>query len=131
MSDFWKAAAIVLLTVILGSSIGKNEKELAVLLNLAACCVIGIIAIKNLSPVIDYLWQLNAEECDSSGFTGILMRISGAAIGTELVGMIASDAGNSSLTKVMRLLGTSVILSISLPMFESLFKLVQEIFRIL
>ena len=131
MPDFWKAAAIVLLTVILGGSIGRNEKELAILLNLAACCSVAMIAIKNLAPVMDYLWMINGAMDNPGSFTEILLKVAGIAVGSELVGMISSDAGSSSLAKVMRLLGVSATLSMSLPMFETLFTMIQDIFRVL
>ena len=38
MSLFWKAAAAVLLAVVLGLSLGK-QKDIGVLLTMAVCCI--------------------------------------------------------------------------------------------
>ena len=43
MSLFWKAAAAVLLAVVLGLSLGK-QKDIGVLLTMAVCCMVAMIA---------------------------------------------------------------------------------------
>ena len=40
MENYWKACAIMILTVVLGAARGKTEKDLSVVLTLAACCII-------------------------------------------------------------------------------------------
>ena len=47
MSLFWKAAAAVLLAVVLGLSLGK-QKDIGVLLTMAVCCMVAMIAISYL-----------------------------------------------------------------------------------
>ena len=51
MSLFWKAAAAVLLAVVLGLSLGK-QKDIGVLLTMAVCCMVTMIAISYLEPVL-------------------------------------------------------------------------------
>ena len=51
MSLFWKAAAAVLLAVVLGLSLGK-QKDIGVLLTMAVCCMVAMIAISYLEPVL-------------------------------------------------------------------------------
>lgn len=41
--------------------------------------------------------------------------------------MVCTDAGNASLGKAVQLLGTAVILWLSLPLFKALVELLQSI----
>lgn len=129
MDTFWKTAAIVILTIILGITLEKAQKDIAVALIITACCAVIMVALQYLSAVIHYLWELTAVLADSSQFMGTLLKITGVALMTEFTCFISSDAGNSSLGKAMQFLGTSVILYLSLPLFETLFSIIQEIMR--
>lgn len=131
MEAFWKAAAVIILTVILGVTIGKTEKSISLVMTVAACCIVVMVAMQYLSEVIAFLWKLG-NSCDSRNpFTGTLLKISGVALMTELSELISSDAGNNSLGKAMQFLGNAVILFLSLPLFEAFFSMIQEILRIL
>ena len=127
MEGFWKAAAILILTVVLGSAIGKTEKDLTVVLSLSACCIILMVALQYLSDVLAFLWELGNRVSDRNPFTGILMRIAGVSLVTEVSSLLSSDTGNSSLGKAMQILGNSVILFLSLPILEAFLTVIQEI----
>ena len=58
MIMFLKAAAIVIVTVILSAAVGKKEKDIAVVLIAVACCGIAGLAMQSLSDVIAFLWKL-------------------------------------------------------------------------
>ena len=131
MDPFWKATAIIILSIILSVTIGKTEKDMAVVLTITACCLVLFIAMQYLSEVIGFLRKLGDSFGYQSPFLEILLRISGVALVTEFTAVISADAGNSSLEKAMQILGTSVILFLSLPLFESFFVILQEIVRIL
>lgn len=127
MEGFWKAAAVMLLTVILGAAIGKNEKDLSAVLSVLGCCLIMNIAVRYLSDVVAFLWQLGRLSANQSGFLGPLLKISGIALVTEIIAMIGADTGNQGLGKAMQLLGNAVILSLSLPLFDAFLGIIQEI----
>ena len=131
MEAFWKAAAVLILTVILGVAIEKTEKDIAVVLSIAACCAVMTVAMHYLSDVVAFLWQLGNSTDYRNPFMGTLLKISGIALMTELTGLISSDAGNSSLEKAIQILGNAAILFLSLPLFESFFTIIQEIMEAL
>lgn len=127
MEGFWKAAAVIILTIILSVSLEKTEKDFCVIMSVTACCVVMVAATQYLSDVIAFLWELG-ENCGYQNvLLNILLKIIGVALTTELTGMISADAGNSSLGKAMHILGTAAILFLSLPLFESFFTTIQEI----
>ena len=127
MENYWKACAIMILAVVLGAALGKTEKDLSVLLSLAACCVILMVALEYLSDILVFLWELGNGIGDRNPFTGILLKIAGVALVTEVSSLFSADAGNSSLGKAMQILGNSVILFLSLPILEGFLGIIREI----
>lgn len=127
MEVFWKAIAVVILTVILGVAIGKTEKDIAVVLSVVACCIILATAVGYLSDVIVFLWRLGSSTDESGLLINTMLKISAVALTTELTGLISADAGNGSLAKAVEILGTAFIMFLSLPLFESFFSIVQDI----
>lgn len=127
MAEFWKAAAAVLLTVVLGLAIGKQEKDISALLSMAVCCMIGVIAISYLEPVLDLLRELESLGELQGGMLGILLKAVGITLVAEIAGMICTDAGNGSLAKTLQLLGSAVILYLSIPIFHAFLTLIREI----
>lgn len=127
MESYWKAVAIILLSVILGLTVGKNEKSLSMLLSLAACCIVIIVAMDYLGPVMDLLWELNSLGQLQHGILGILMKITGITVIAEVTGMICGDAGNESLKKTLNLLTCAVVLYLSVPIFRTWITLIQDI----
>lgn len=127
MDAFWKAGAVVILTVILSAAVGKTEKDISVVLSVTACCIVLAVAMQYLSDVVVFLWKLSSASGYDHSFSGILLKITGVALMTELSSLISTDAGNSSLGKAMQILGNAVILFLALPLLESFFSIVQEI----
>lgn len=127
MDTFWKASAVVLLTVVLGLAVGKREKDLSTVLSIAACCMVASAAVHYIEPVLDLLWELDAVGQLQDGMLGILMKAVGIALVGEVAGLICADAGNGSLGKTLQLLSSAVILYLSVPIFRAFFTLIQEI----
>ena len=127
MDTFWKASAVVLLTVGLGLAVGKREKDLSTVLSIAACCIVASVAVNYIEPVLDLLWELDAAGQLQDGMLGILMKAVGIALVGEVAGLICADAGNGSLGKTLQLLSSAVILYLSVPIFRAFFTLIQEI----
>jgi stage III sporulation protein AD len=130
MTIFWKAAGIVVLTVILSVTIGKQEKDISVVLTATACCGVACLGIYALSDSIAFLWEICSYSDGQSSFMGPILKIVGVAIVTEITAMISMDAGCGSLEKAMQFLGNATILSLAQPLFERFIELVQEILNI-
>lgn len=127
MDTYWKTIAGMLIAMILWVCLQKQEKDAALLLSLAAC-ILGIsVALKALSPVLDMLRQLETLGKLENGILSVLMKVAGIGLVTELAGMICADAGNSTLEKTIRFLGSITMLTLSVPVFQMLLKLIQEI----
>lgn len=127
MDNFWKAASLVLVTVILGLAIGKTEKDFSVLLTMTACCIVALFAVSYIKPVLDLLWELNSAGELENEFLGILLKAVGITLVAEIAGSICSDAGNSSLGNMLQLLGSATILYLSIPVFHAFLTLIQDV----
>lgn len=127
MELFWKSVAAVLIAVILGLHIGKQEKELGTLLTMAVCCMGTAAAMVFLEPVLELLRELESVVQLRDGMLGILLKCAGIALVAEIAGLICLDAGNGALGKMVQLLGSAGILYLSIPMVKTVLVLLQEI----
>lgn len=127
MDTFWKAAAAVLLAVVLVPTVAKTEKDISMLLTMAVCCLVAAAAFSYLEPVLDLLWELKTLGDLSGEMLGILMKAVGIGLVAEIAGMICADAGNGSLGKTLQILASAAILYLSIPLFQAFLTLVQEI----
>lgn len=127
MERYWLGAAAVLLTVILGLVLGKQGKEVGLLLTLAVCCMVGALAISYLTPVVDFVRHLQAVGQLDSDILEILLKVVGIGLVAEIAGLICSDAGNAALGKTLQMLSAAVILWLSIPLLQKLLELLQQI----
>lgn len=127
MAQYLQAAGAVLLAVVLTLTLGKQGKDMAVLLSMAVCCMVMVIAARYLEPVVDFLERLEALGNLNGEMIGCLFKVAGIGILTEIAAMICTDAGNGSLGKALQLLGAAVILWLSIPIFTALIELIQGI----
>ena len=127
MGTFFQAAAAVLIASVLGVTLSRQNKELSSLLTIGVCCMVMFAAISFLKPVLDLLHQLESVGNLNSDLVRILLKVVGIGLVTEIAGMICTDAGNVSMGKALQMLSSAVILWISIPAFEALLDLIQQI----
>ena len=127
MTQFWQGAALVLLTVILALALGKQGKETALLITLAACCAVCCFAISYLKPVMEFIEKLRIVGDLDSESLKIMLKTVGIGLTGQIAGMVCADSGNSALAKALQILSAAVILWLSLPLMTRLLELVEEI----
>lgn len=127
MEGFWQASAAVLLAVVLCLVLGKQGKETAVLLSIAVCCMVCLIALQYLEPVVELMRQLQQQTQIAPEYLTILLKTLGIGMVGEIAALICGDAGNASLGKAVQILSAVVILWLAVPMFEDLMELVSDV----
>lgn len=127
MDLFLRAAAAVLLTVVLSLALGKQGKETASLLSIIVCCMVISIAIRYLEPVWELLQKLGSMGDLDNEMVGTLFKVVGIGILAEIAALVCNDAGNASLGKTLQLLSSAVILWLCIPIFIALLDLIQGI----
>lgn len=127
MSLFWKAAAAVLIAVVLILMLGKQAPDMRLMISIAASTMVAILAVTYLEPVLEFLQELEVLSRIQGDMLGVLLKAVGIGLVVEITGTICADAGNASLGKTLQLLGSAVILCLSVPVFRSMLDLVQMI----
>lgn len=127
MENFLKASAVVLLSVVLGLILAKQNKDISLLLTMAVCCIVAVAALSYLHPVIDFFRKLmQIGQLDSELLT-ILLKAVGIGLLSEITVLICADSGNAALGKAIQILATAVILWLSLPLLDNLLELIEKI----
>ena len=127
MDYFWKALSIAFIVIIVSCLIEKNEKDIYVLLTISACIIIGFVAAHYLSPAMDLLKQLQRVGGIHWDMLTILIKATGIGFISEIMSCICIDSGNSGLGKLIQIMSTSLILSMSIPLFETLLETLQNV----
>ena len=127
MTLFFQSAAAALIGVVLSLCLEKQGKDAALMLILSVCVMIAAAAISYLKPVLDFLTQLQSVGNLNQGMVTLLLKIMGIGLLSEIVSMVCVDAGRASLGKSLQFLSSGVILWISIPIFQGLLGLIQDI----
>ena len=127
MDLFIRAAAAVLVAVIMYLVLERNNKEIALLLTVCMCCMIGAAIHRFTEPVIAFVDQLQDTGRINADQLEVLLKVVGISFITEITALVCSDAGNGTLGKMLQILSSCVILWLSIPLLSSLLALVQQI----
>lgn len=127
METFVKAAACVILILLLCIVLSKQGKDFSMLLTVAGCCMIAMIAVSYLQPVISLIHRLQTLGNLNSEMMTIVIKSVGIALLGEITSLICADCGNAALGKTLQMLGSAMILWLSIPLFTSLLELVEKI----
>ena len=127
MEEFWKAVGFILISVILGLTIEKSQKDYAAVLSMAVCTIAATVIFLYLEPVLQLLQELESLILHGSEIPGILIKALGIALVAEVAAMICCDSGNSTLGKTLQMLGTTAVLCMSIPIFQLLLTTVRDI----
>ncbi len=127
MDRFYQVTAGVLLAVVLGMTLSKSSKDMALVLTMAVCCMVLAAAVVYLEPVLDFVRELQALGQLDSTMSGVLLKAVGIGLVAEIAVLICNDSGNGALGKALQILATVVILGLSLPLMKTLLELIQRI----
>ena len=127
MDVFIKAAGGVLIALVLYLILAKQGKDFSLLLSVAVCCMVAGAAMTYLEPVIVFFKKLQALGQIDTEMLTIILRAVGIGLLSEITCLICTDAGNAALGKTLQLLASAVILWMSVPLFNSLITLVEEV----
>ncbi|MBR4016946.1 MAG: hypothetical protein IKK11_03940 [Oscillospiraceae bacterium] len=113
-------------TLFLWLSLNKSSKDFSTLLTLTVCAMVITVSASFLEPVISFLKQLqNISSLNQELFVVILKSV-GICIIAEICTLVCKDAGNESMGKALQLISASVILWLSVPVFEKLLSLLDK-----
>lgn len=131
MDIFFKICAGVLICAVLSIMLSRQEKDLNLMLIMAACSMVVIAAMTFLQPVIEFVDRVISLSGLNEGLISVIFKAVGIGLVSEVTCLICTDAGNSALAKVLQILTSAVILWISVPLFEKLLDTMDEILGVL
>ena len=127
MERFYQAVVGILVAVILVVMLRKQGGDIALILSLLVCCMIGLVALGFLEPVITFLRRLQKIGSLDTVFLDTLLKIVGICVTAEIASLICEDSGHGALGKVLQFLASAVILYLSLPLLTKLLDLLEGI----
>lgn len=127
MTLFLKVTAGALITLVMYLILSKQNKDISLILTVVVCCMVATAAINYLEPVIDLFDSLQVAGNLQPEFIKILLRAVGIGLISELTTLVCNDCGNAALGKALQILAASVILCISVPLFNELIRMIKEI----
>ena len=127
MTEYLRWTAVTLIGLILALVLGKQSKELGLLLTMGVCALVSIGAMAFLEPVTELLRELrDLGELDGQALT-ILIKCAGIAVLSELASILCTDAGEGAMGKALSLLSSGAMLWLSLPLLRQLLELIGEV----
>lgn len=127
MSTFLKAVAIALTGLVLWLCLNKYNKDMSLLLTLAVCVALLMVALAILKPVLDFFEKLQDLGGLDEGLLQVVLKTVGIGLLGEMSANLCKDAGNASLGKALQISATVTILWLSIPVFEKMLSLLENI----
>ena len=127
MDVYLKATGAVLIAVILYIMLSKHSKDYAVLLSLAVCAMVFAAAGTFLHPIFAFFSRLVQLGGLDSELLGLLLKISGIAMLTQIACVICADAGNKSMEKILQIFSAIVIVWIALPLLDEMLQAIEAL----
>lgn len=125
MDIYLKTCGAVLVALVLILTLGSKGKDIGILLSIAVCTMVILVAMRYLRPVVEFLEKLATDGGLDKSLIEILLKVVGISVVSEISALICGDSGNSSMGKSLQLLGTAVILWLSIPVFTMILELIQ------
>ena len=127
MDNIFKIVGIAMTAVVLCLFLGKQNKDLAVMVSLAACCVVTALAMNYLDTVVDFIMNLKTIGNLNDSFLRVLLKSVGIGLIAEIASLICADSGNTALGKTIQIAAVGVILITALPLLSGLLDLMNQI----
>ncbi|MBO2527052.1 MAG: stage III sporulation protein AD [Clostridiales bacterium] len=125
MTGLLQATVIGIVTVLLTAMLKKNSHELALLLTLAACVLIGLLLVQLAEPVIEFLAKLRNIAGLDKTLTEPMLKTIGIGLITQIGATVCSDAGENAVARLIEVCGGILALYISLPLMEAVLSLID------
>lgn len=126
MRELIQVSVIGVVSVVLASLLKKNNKELAVLLTIAACVLVGIFVVRLAEPVLEFLITLRNLAGIEKELMAPLLKTVGIGLLTQLCSSVCVDAGESAIGKLIELCGSILAIYTALPLLEAVIDMIQR-----
>ena len=127
MGEYLRFAAAALIGLILVLVVGRQSRDLGMLLSLAVCVLLALGTMEFLEPVMELLNELKRLGELDGGAVSILLRCAGIGIISELAGLLCADAGEGAMGRALQICANAAILWLSLPLLRQVLTMIGEV----
>ncbi len=127
MDILFKAAAGVLLTVVISLILSRQGKDFSAILVICVCCMVCSAAVRFYQQIFQFIHKLEQTGNLNGELISVILKSVGIALLSEITVLICSDSGNAALGKVIQILSSAVIIWLCIPLFTELLELVENI----
>lgn len=120
-----KIAAVCVPTALIAGVLKKDSPAMALLLALAAGCVILFSAVGALGEIKDFLTECAELTGSSDTVLGVLLRVLGIALVTRAASDICKDAGLGAASSAAELAGTAAALYAGIPVMRGVLDMIK------
>lgn len=127
METFLQAVGLILVGLVLTLVVGRQSRDMALLLSLAVCAGVCTAAVGYLSALTDFLGEIRVLGGLDREYISILFKCAGIGFLAEIAGLVCSDAGESAMGKALQILANAAVLFLSLPLLRRMLELLEEV----
>ena len=113
--------------LILTLVVGKQSKDVSLLLSLAVCVLLCLGAMEFLEPVTELLREIRRLGDLDSTAVSILLKCAGIGMLSEIGGLLCADAGEGAMGKALQICSNAAILWLSLPLLRQILSMIGEV----
>lgn len=118
--DIFKVVAFAIVATILIVILKEQRKEIALMLTIIAAMGIILLAINEISGIVNLLNNLAEKSGINKDYLLIIIKVTGIAYIVEFGKNICQDAGQSAIATKLEMAGKVIIVSLSIPIISSL-----------
>lgn len=122
-----KIIGIGLISVVIILVLKQYKPEFAIYVSLIAGVIILLMALTQISGIINLLKDISNKANVNNQFLGLLLKITGIAFLTEFAVSVSNDCGETAIANKIDLGGKATIIVISLPIINSLLELILKV----
>ena len=127
MNTIFQICSVAVLCILLCTTVNTRTREIGTVLSMAVCVMILLSAGNYLMPIMDFLENLKHLGKLDGDMVGILVKVVGIGMITDITNQICGDSGNASLGKAVQTVSAIVIIWLSLPVYNGLLDLISGI----
>lgn len=126
MNTVLQMASLGVVAALLCAVVRENGKPLAMLLSLAGCAVLLLLALRFFSPILSVVEQLRELSGLNETVTAPLLKVTGIGLLVQVAGSVCEDAEEKALAKAVEIGGSVLSVYAALPLLTAVLKLLEE-----
>lgn len=127
MNAWVRLFALALCTTVLTLTVRKQTPELGLLLTLSGCVAAAVLIVPWLTDLLSLIGELGEKAGLESEILEPMWKVIGIGLLTQIASSVCTDAGQTSLSKLMELGGGLLALCAAGPLLRAMLALIEEL----